>query len=136
MGRMGAVSEPSAQFTVTVAQADTAIALGSGDVPVLATPRVLAWCETATVAAIQSILEPGETSVGARIELRHLAPTAVGVRVEVGARLVSRDGPRVQLRIWVRDTERELACGEIERVVVSRDAFLAKISPTTSLPVQ
>ena len=50
---------------------DTATALGSGDVAVLATPRLLAWLEAATVAAAADVVGPGETSVGTRVELEH-----------------------------------------------------------------
>ena len=61
------------------------MALGSGDVPVLATPRVVALVEEATVAAIAAALAPGQTTVGTRVELDHLAATPVG-RTVVGAR--------------------------------------------------
>ena len=62
----------------TVTPADTADALGSGSLPVLGTPRVLAWMEAATCAAIDAALGDGQTSVGSRVELEHLRPSAVG----------------------------------------------------------
>ena len=69
---------------------DTAVALRSGDVPALATPRLLAWAEAATVGAITGRLGPRATTVGVRVELNHRAPTAVGmdapwIRRTVGA---------------------------------------------------
>ena len=74
-----------ATLTFTVTDDDTAAAVGSGSLPVLGTPRVLAWCEAATCAAIDPTLAPGQTSVGTRIELEHVAASAVGQQVEVSA---------------------------------------------------
>ena len=78
--------EPGLQaaFRYTVTEADTAAAIGSGEVPVLATPRVLALAERATVAAVAGALQAGATTVGTRVELDHLAPR---VRDAVGANL-------------------------------------------------
>jgi fluoroacetyl-CoA thioesterase len=67
-----------AAFRHTVTEADTAAAIGSGEVPVLATPRVLALAERATVAAVAGALQAGATTVGTRVELDHLAPSLVG----------------------------------------------------------
>jgi fluoroacetyl-CoA thioesterase len=67
-----------AAFRYTVTGADTAVAVGSGRVPVLATPRVLALAERATVAAVEGALEAGATTVGVRVELDHLAPARSG----------------------------------------------------------
>src|SRR5262245_38515052 len=72
--------EPGARAEVklTVGDEDTAVALSSGDVPVLATPRVVALCEEASVAAVDGHLPAGQTTVGMRIQLDHLQPNAVG----------------------------------------------------------
>ena len=78
----------SARVALTVGEADTAQTLGSGDVPVLGTPRVLALCEAATVRATARYLPPGTTTVGTRVELEHLAATPVGGTVTAEARLV------------------------------------------------
>ena len=76
-----------------VGDADTALALRSGDVPVLATPRVVSLAEEATVLAVGDRLEAGTTSVGYRVQLDHLAPTAVGGRVTAEAVLEVGRGP-------------------------------------------
>ena len=76
------------RFTVT--DDDTAAALGSGSLPVLGTPRLLAWCEAATCAAIEPELGEGETSVGTRVELEHTRGVGVGIRIEVTASPVFR----------------------------------------------
>ena len=82
--------EATLSFEVT--DADTALAVGSGSLPVLGTPRLLAWCEAATCAAIDPTLEPGTTSVGTRVELEHRAASPVGARVRVTASASYVDG--------------------------------------------
>ena len=113
-----------AAFRYTVTEADTAAALGSGDVPVLATPRVLALAEQATVAAVAGALEAGVTTVGVRVELDHLAPSPVGAELEVEAVLERVAGRRLQFAVRVRDGDRPVASGLITRVVVDTAAFL------------
>ena len=118
-------------FAVT--PADTALALGSGDVEVLATPRLLAWCEAATVAALA--LPPGRTSVGTRVSLDHLAPTPVGGSVTVTATLEHEDGRLVRFSVAASDgLGRLVATGEVTRVVVDRARFLARVPPVGGNP--
>ncbi|MEO6471098.1 MAG: thioesterase, partial [Aeromicrobium sp.] len=76
----------SAQVTHTVTSDDTAVALGSGDLPVLATPRLLAWLEEATCAALD--LNAGQTSVGTRVDIEHLAASLVGAVVTATATVI------------------------------------------------
>ena len=116
----------AASVTSTVAAADTAPAWRSGDVPVLATPRLVALCEEATVAAVRPGLEPGETTVGTRIELDHLAPSRPGARVEATAVLETVAGRRLGFAVTAREGDRLLARGRIERVVVDREEFLRR----------
>jgi predicted thioesterase len=110
----------SARVDLTVADADTAIELGSGDVPVLATPRVVALCEAATCAAVAAHLEPGQTTVGTRVELDHLKPSAVGAHVTAEAVLVEVAGRRLTFDVQVDD----VAHGRVHRVVVDRERFV------------
>jgi fluoroacetyl-CoA thioesterase len=77
----------SATLSFDVTEDDTASALGSGDVPALATPRLLAWCEAATCAAVATQLDDGSTSVGTRVQLEHLSATPVGGHLGVTATL-------------------------------------------------
>ena len=76
----------SATLRFTVTDADTAAAVGSGDLAVLGTPRLLAWCEAATCAALADSLSAEQTSVGPRVSLEHLAASPVGETLEVQAR--------------------------------------------------
>ncbi|GAA0723623.1 thioesterase [Dactylosporangium roseum] len=119
---VGAVTR--AELTVT--DADTAQAVGSGDVPVLGTPRVLALAEAATVGATASRLPPGFTTVGTRIELEHRAATPIGVKVVAEARLAKADGRKLVFEISVRDGHQVVAEGRVERVIVDRRRFLNK----------
>jgi fluoroacetyl-CoA thioesterase len=114
-----------AAFDHTVADQDTAVALGSGDVPVLATPRVLALAERATVAAVAGAIGPGATTVGVRVELEHLAASVVGAAVRVSAELERVDGRVLKFAVELRDGARLAARGRVTRVLVDRDTFLA-----------
>jgi fluoroacetyl-CoA thioesterase len=113
---------------LTVCDADTAQALGSGDVPVLGTPRVIALAEAATVLATARALDSGDTTVGVRVELDHRAPTPVGHRVVAQALLVTVTGRRLVFEVTVRDEDDDLvvADGRVERIVVDRARFVAK----------
>jgi fluoroacetyl-CoA thioesterase len=118
--------EPGLQaaFGYTVTEADTAVAVGSGEVPVLATPRVLALAERATVAAVAGALAAGQTTVGARVELDHLAPSRVGAELEVTAVLEQVSGRRLRFAVRVREGDRLVASGQLTRVVVDAATFL------------
>lgn len=116
----------SARLELTVTDADTAQALGSGDVPVLATPRVVALVEAATVAATAARLDSGLTSVGTRVEVEHLVATAVGRTVAAEAHLVAVDGRRLTFDVALHDGSVLAARGRVERVVVDRQRFLER----------
>ena len=111
---------------LTVTDADTAQAMGSGDVPVLATPRVLALAEAATVGATASRLPTGCTTVGTRVELEHRAATPIGRTVYAEARLAKADGRHLSFEVVVRDGATVVAEGRVERIIVDRQRFLNK----------
>ena len=117
-----------ANLTFTVTDDDTAVAVGSGSLPVLGTPRLLAWCEAATCAAIDPALPAGSTSVGTRVALEHLAASAVGASIAVTATTAYVDGRLVRFTVTATDQDRVVASGEITRVVVDAERFLARIS--------
>jgi fluoroacetyl-CoA thioesterase len=116
----------AASIEMTVSADDTALALRSGDVPVLATPAIVRLAEEASVAAIGDRLAPGTTTVGHRVQLDHLAPTPVGATVRAEALLETVEGRRLVFRISVSDSCGLVAAGRITRVVVERDRFLEK----------
>ena len=109
-----------------VAEEDTAPALRSGDVPVLATPRVIALCEEATLAAVLDHVPAGQTTVGMRIQVDHLAPTSVGTQVAAEATLERVEGRRLTFTVTVNDPCGLVAAGKVTRVVVETDRFLDK----------
>jgi fluoroacetyl-CoA thioesterase len=118
----------SATLEHTVTDEDTAAAVGSGSLPVLGTPRLLAWCEAATCAALAPSLKETETSVGTRITLEHTAPSAVGARVQVTASLVHVDGRLVRFTVAARDGAKLVGSGEVTRVVVEAERFMSRVS--------
>jgi predicted thioesterase len=116
----------TATVELAVTDADTAVALRSGDVPVLATPRVVALVEEATVSAVAPALAVGQTTVGTRVDVEHLAPTVVGSTVVAHARLESADGRRLAFAVSVSAEGVPVARGRVERVVVDRDRFMSR----------
>jgi len=123
------MSDPlAATLTFTVTDDDTAEALGSGSLAVLATPRLLAWAEAATCAAIEPALPDGATSVGTRVALEHLAASPVGAEVEVTAEAAYVDGRLHRFTVAARHPGGKLVgTGEVARVVVDTARFLSRI---------
>jgi predicted thioesterase len=146
---MGVAAGQRASVSAVVADADTAISAGSGDVPVLATPRLLALAEAATVAAIAPHLPPGMTSVGTSASLEHRRASPVGAEVVVEAELTAVDGRRLMFGFIAREgpgaggagaggagaggggaggggEDLVVGAGTVERVLVDRAVFLAR----------
>ncbi|MGH2740728.1 MAG: thioesterase family protein [Actinomycetota bacterium] len=118
--------EPGLEASVVeeVTPKSTAEAIGSGDVPVLGTPALLALIEGAAIAAVATSLESGSTTVGARIKLDHVAPTPVGATVTATARLEAVEGRRLTFSFEARDAAGLIARGTHLRVIVDREGFL------------
>ena len=116
----------TASVTLVVAEADTALAMRSGDVPVLGTPRVIALAEQASIEAIANDLPDGRTTVGYQVQLAHLTPTAIGGTVVAEATLEQVEGRRLTFRVSVNDARGLVAAGRITRVVVERARFLER----------
>ena len=116
-----------------VTPADTARAIGSGSLEVLGTPRLLAWCEAATCAAIDPLLDQGTTSVGTRVSLDHLAASPVGARLEVAATRTHVDGRLHRFAVATRELGPDgapgkiVASGEVTRIVVDTERFLGRL---------
>jgi len=102
--------------------------VGSGSLPVLATPRLLAWCEAVTCAAIDPTLEQGRTSVGTRVTLEHLAASPVGAEITVSASSSYVDGRLVRFTVAAREGAKLVGNGEVTRVVVDAERFLSRLS--------
>ncbi len=113
---------------LVVTDADTARALGSGDLPVLGTPRLAALMEQAACAAIVAGLPPESTTVGVHLDLHHVAASPIGATVRATATVESVDGRRVRFAIVaeheVAGARRQVGTATHERVVVDRARFL------------
>src|SRR3954471_172664 len=116
----------TARVELTVTDADSAQALGSGDVPVLGTPRVLALAEAATVACTARQMPSGVTTVGTRAEIEHRAPTPVGRHVTALATLAKVDGRKLVFEVVVRDGEDLVAEVRVERMILDRQRFISR----------
>lgn len=123
----GKIRVPAVRFDVS--DADTAIALGSGDVPVLATPRLIAWMEAATVQSATPFVGTGQTTVGTAVRIEHRRPTPVGGSVEVSAEASSVEGRRLSFTVKAVDSSQQLvATAEIDRTILDRERFLEAAS--------
>ncbi len=119
----------AASGSFTVGAADTAAALGSGDVAVLGTPRLLAWSEAVTVRAIDGHLADDVTTVGTRVELDHVCPSAVGTEIRVEAVLSAVNGRtlRFDVHAW-QGANTTIGRGVVFRVMVDRERFVSRLS--------
>ena len=116
-------------LTFTVTDDDTAAAVGSGSLPVLGTPRLLAWLEAATCACLDPVLPTGSTSVGTRVQVEHLAASAVGATLEVSASSAYVDGRLHRFTVSARDASsgKVVGAGEIRRVFVFAEGFMSRV---------
>lgn len=112
---------------MVVGEGDTAVMQGSGTVPVLATPRLLALMEAAAVAALNGVLPEGETTVGTKVELEHVAATPVGMEVSARAELVEVEGRRLVFAVEARDSAGIVGRGRHERLAVDEARFLDRV---------
>ncbi len=108
---------------MTVSEAHTAVSMGSGKMPVLATPAVVALMEAAAQRAIEASLPLGQQSVGTRLDIRHEGATPVGMRVAATAELTGISGRCLVFRVSMRDEKEVIAEGVHVRTVSSVTAF-------------
>ncbi len=132
---MGLAPGLASSVRIIVANTDTATAMGSGDVPVLATPRLLALAEAAAVAAVAPGLESGLTSVGTSAVIEHKRASPVGAEVVVEAELTEVDGGRLVFRFIARQRRpaappaeqgEVVGAGTMERALVDRKRFASR----------
>jgi fluoroacetyl-CoA thioesterase len=121
LGLLGQVEE-------LVTEQLTAAALGSGLVPVFATPAMVALMEHASVNAIQSCFSPGQTSVGVEISIKHLAATPVGMRVRVHAEVIAVEGRRVSFKVEAWDEREKIGEGTHVRAVIDQAKFIQRVN--------
>ncbi len=113
--------------TLVVTEKLTAAVMGSGDLPVLATPAMIALMENAAMKAVAAALPDDQTTVGSLMNASHLKPTAVGDTVSATATLVAIEGRKLTFRVEALDSEGVIGEGDHVRYIVSREKFLAKL---------
>ncbi len=112
---------------ITVERRHTAVALGSGDLEVLATPQMAALMENAAMLAVKDRLEDGFTTVGAMIRTTHLRPTAVGHKVKATATITAAEGRKLTFSLTAQDESGVIGEGEHIRYIVDRRKFMDKL---------
>jgi len=118
----------SSELSYVVTDQDTAIAVGSGSLAVLATPRLLGWLEAASCRAVGEVLPTGSSSVGTRVSLEHLAASPVGARIACRASVIHVDGRLVRFElVATRPDGSPVAHGELTRVVVDEQRFIDRV---------
>ena len=118
----------TATISHQVSQGDLAETLGTGDVPVLASSRLLTWAEQATIAAIDGALGEASTSVGVDLRMKHLQPSSLHTAVSVRAELVQIDGRQLIFQVQAEHDDGEVVGrGEVRRMVLDRKRFLQGI---------
>jgi len=112
---------------LTVGEGDTAIALGSGDMPVLATPRMMALMENAAMLAVAPELEDGCTTVGGHIESSHVKPSAIGKEVTATATLTKIEGKKLYFNVIAEMDEVIIGEGTHLRFIVNKEKFMSRL---------
>lgn len=116
------------ESTQVVTEGLTAGAFGSGLVPALATPAMIALMENASVNAIREYLQVGQTSVGVEVNIKHLAATPVGMHVRARAEVRSVDKRRVTFRVEAWDDKERIGEGTHVRAIVDEARFNERIA--------
>ena len=112
---------------VVVKPENLAVAMGSGDLPVLATPAMVAFMENAALSAVEDQLPEGNTTVGAMIQTT-LKPTALGDTVLVTATLLEVEGRKLTFSVVASDSQGKIGEGTHIRYVVDRNKFMEKLT--------
>ena len=112
---------------IVVKEEDTAQHLGSGNVAVLATPRMIALMEKASVKAVDHLLPPGQATVGGEIRVCHLAATPQGMEVKVYSELVEVEGRRLTFKVEAFDEREKVGEGTHIRFIIDLDRFREKV---------
>lgn len=117
----------AAQSRTTVCEANTAAAMGSGDLPVFATPAMVALMENAAMLAVASGLPEGATTVGVEMHVEHIKPSGLGAEIVASAVVTAVEGRKITFNVGARDAEGMIGEGTHVRFVVDRERFLAKL---------
>ncbi len=117
----------SAELEHTVTDADTASHWGSGGLPVFSTPSLVGLMEMTAVHALEGTLQPDQTTVGGRIDVRHLAATPVGMQVRARAELIAIEGRKLVFKVQAWDEVELIGEAEHDRFVIDKTKFMTKV---------
>jgi fluoroacetyl-CoA thioesterase len=120
-----------AEYKHTVTEVDTASHWGSGGLPVFSTPALVGLMESTAVVALMGHLDPGQTSVGGRIDVRHLKATPVGMEVRARAELTAVDGRKLTFKVQAWDEVELIGEAEHDRFVIDEAKFMARVAEKT-----
>jgi predicted thioesterase len=123
---IGSDPEITGTACTKVAETNAAVAVGSGNLPLFATPMLIALMENAACNAIANQLDPGQTTVGTHIEVSHTAPSPLGAEITATARLVSVDGHRLSFHLSAYDNAGQIGEGAHIRVIVDSERLLTR----------
>ena len=112
---------------MVVIQDVTAITIGSGDMPVLGTPAMLALMENAAMLAVKDNLEEGQTTVGGHIESSHLKPSKIGDNLKAVAEVTKVDGRKIEFKVAAFCGDTLLGEGTHLRYIVDKQKFMSKL---------
>lgn len=118
----------SAEQVITVSDDLTAQAIGSGDLPVYATPAMIALMEATSVIAIENFLPPGYSTVGIEINVKHVAATPVGEEVRVQAEVIDIEGKRIVFNVQAWDDEDLIGEGTHVRYIIEIERFMQRVA--------
>lgn len=117
----------SARSTTTATAGNTAVAMGSGDLEVFATPAMVALMENAAMRAVAAALPEGATTVGAEMNVTHIKPSGLGAEITATAILAEAEGRKLTFNVGARDAEGMIGEGVHVRFVVDRAKFMSKV---------
>lgn len=118
----------SREETFLIEEEHSAIHVGSGSLRVLATPWMIAFMETTARKLMSEHLPDGYSSVGAHVDVRHLAPTPVGKRLRVRTEVIAVDGLKVTFAVAAWDDQEQVGEGQHLRVIIDEARFLKRVS--------
>ena len=111
---------------ITVTKENTALSMGSGSLEVFATPAMISLIEGCCYKCVTAFLEEGQSTVGTKLEIEHLAPTPIGMKVTCNSTLVEVDGRRLVFEVEVFDSTGIVGKGKHERFIINSEKFMAK----------
>lgn len=110
-----------------VSEVDTAQSVGSGTLPVLATPMMVALMENAAMNAAEKLLSEEETTVGSELNIKHLRPSAVGEEITATATLTAQEGRKLTFSVVATDKNGVIGEGTHVRYIINIEKFMSKI---------